>query len=233
MAIFRKLHTSFWSDSFIAELDNDHKLFYIYLMTNERTKQCGVYEITKRQISFDLGYSIDKVSKLLKYFILKGKIKYNDSTSEIGIGNWLKYNSSTSPKVQSCINSEFKLVKDTLLIDYVKSMNTQTQEEQEEEQEEEYQKKDISQTHLIDIEKIFLEKTESNWTESYAKKEAQKFYNFYGSKGWKVGKEKMKSLPHAIGGWISRCDKPETKDSPKEETEREFRLRTFNERNGL
>jgi hypothetical protein len=105
------------------------------------------------------------------------------------------------------------------------------QEEGEEEEEE--KGKDISQTPLIDIEKIFLEKTESNWTESYAKKEAQKFYNFYGSKGWKVGKEKMKSLPHAIGGWISRCDKPETKDSPKEETEREFRLRTFNERNGL
>ena len=91
-------------------------------------------------------------------------------------------------------------------------------------------RKDISQTPLIDIEKIFLEKTAYNWTESYAKKEAEKFYNFYGSKGWKVGKEKMKSLPHAIGGWISRCDKPETK---KEETEREFRLRTFNERNGL
>jgi hypothetical protein len=103
----------------------------------------------------------------------------------------------------------------------------------QEEGEEEEKGKDISQTPLIDIEKIFLEKTESNWTESYAKKEAQKFYNFYGSKGWKVGKEKMKSLPHAIGGWISRCDKPETKDSPKEETEREFRLRTFNERNGL
>ena len=93
--------------------------------------------------------------------------------------------------------------------------------------------KDISKTLLQEVEKLFLEKTESNWTESYAKKEAEKFYNFYGSKGWKVGKEKMKSLPHAIGGWISRCDKPETKDSPKEETEREFRLRMFNERNGL
>ena len=91
-------------------------------------------------------------------------------------------------------------------------------------------RKDISQTHLIDIEKIFLEKTEYNWSQSSAKKEAEKFYNFYGSKGWKVGKEKMKSLPHAIAGWISRCDNPETK---KEETEREFRLRTFNERNGL
>jgi hypothetical protein len=141
MAIFRKVHTSFWSDSFISDLDNDKKLFYIYLMTNERTRQCGVYEITKKQIAFDLGYSIDKVSILLKYFISKGKIRYNDDTKELALGNWLKYNSSTSPKVKTCIDNEFKLVKDTLLIEYVKSMDTHTQEEQEEEQEEE-QKQD-------------------------------------------------------------------------------------------
>ncbi len=137
MAIFRKIHTSFWSDCFISELDNDHKLFYIYLMTNERTKQCGVYEISKKQISFDLGYSIDRVSKMLKFFISKNKIRYNESTNEIGIGNWLKYNFSTSPKVQSCINKEFALVKDTLLIEYVKSMDTQSQQEQEQEEEQE------------------------------------------------------------------------------------------------
>jgi hypothetical protein len=106
---------------------------------------------------------------------------------------------------------------------------------QEKEKEEEKGKdiKDISKTSLIEIEKIFLEKTAYNWTEAYAKKEAEKFYNFYASKGWKVGKEKMKSLPHAIGGWISRNDKPETVNAPKEETEREYRLRMFNERNGL
>jgi hypothetical protein len=92
---------------------------------------------------------------------------------------------------------------------------------------------DISLTTLSLVEKIFLDKTAYNWTESYAKKEAEKFFNFYASKGWKVGKEKMKSLPHAIGGWISRNDKPETVNAPKEETEREYRLRMFNERNGL
>ena len=137
MAIFRKIHTSFWSDSFVSELENDQKLFYLYLMTNERTRQCGVYEITKKQIAFDLGYSIDKVSKLLAYFISKKKIKYNDKTNELALGNWLKYNNSTSPKVQSCINQEFKLVKDTVLIEYVKSIDTQSQEEQEEEEEKE------------------------------------------------------------------------------------------------
>ena len=78
--------------------------------------------------------------------------------------------------------------------------------------------KDISKTSLQEVEKLFLEKTAYNWTETYAKKEAEKFYNFYASKGWKVGKEKMKSLPHAVGGWISRNDKPElinpVKDKP-------------------
>lgn len=151
MAIFRKIHTSFWSDSFTSSLDKDKKLFYLYILTNERTKQCGVYEITKRQISFDLGYSIDTVSKLLDYFIKKGKIKYNESTNELAIGNWLKYNGSTSPKVKSCINKEFKLVKDTLLIEYVNSIDTHPQEEQEQEEEQEEEQEKISFSDFWDL----------------------------------------------------------------------------------
>ena len=69
--------------------------------------------------------------------------------------------------------------------------------------------KDISKTTLEDCEKLFIEKTAFNWTENYAKKEALKFYNFYASKNWMIGKNKMKSLIHAVGGWISRNDKPE------------------------
>jgi len=139
MAIFRKLHVTFWSDSFTSELSNDKKLFYIYLLTNERTTQCGIYEITKRQIAFDFGCSIDTVSKLLEYFIKQDKIMYNYDTNEIAIKNWGKYNISASPKVQSCVNKELTKIKDTVLIQYVSGMYTQTQEEQEEEKEEEQQ----------------------------------------------------------------------------------------------
>ena len=137
MAIFRKIHTSFWSDSFISDLDKDKKLFYLYLLTNERTKQCGIYEITKKQISYDTGYSIDTVSKLLEYFKKSDKIRYNESTNELAIRNWLKYNPCTSPTVKSCVDKEFSQVKDTVLILYAKGMDTHSQEEQEQEQEEE------------------------------------------------------------------------------------------------
>jgi len=140
MAIFRKIHTSFWSDTFIQDLDNEHRLFYLYLLTNERTKQCGIYEISKKQMSFDLGYSIDRVSKLIKYFIKIGKILYSEDTKEIALKNWNKYNGSSSPKVVSCIQSELKQVKDRVLIEYVNGMYIASQEEQEQEQEEEQEK---------------------------------------------------------------------------------------------
>lgn len=138
MAIFRKLHVSFWSDTFISELPNDKKLFYLYLLTNERTRQCGIYEISKKQISFDLEYSIDTVSILLQYFIDIKKIKYSESTNEIAIKNWAKYNYSSSPKVKKCIENELKLVKNKVLIQYVNNIDSLSQEEQEEEQEKIY-----------------------------------------------------------------------------------------------
>ena len=68
---------------------------------------------------------------------------------------------------------------------------------------------EISKTTLQEVEKVFIDKTAYNWTEHYAKHEAAKFFYFYASKNWMVGKNKMKSIPHAVGGWIARCDKPE------------------------
>lgn len=38
--------------------------------------------------------------------------------------------------------------------------------------------------------------------------EAEKFFNFYSSKGWLVGKTKMRSMPHAVAGWLARSKEP-------------------------
>ena len=190
MAIFRKIHTSFWSDSFIQDLEKDQKLFYLYLLTNERTRQCGVYEITKKQISYDLGYTMDRVSILLEYFIKAGKIKYNSTTKELAIGNWLKYNNSTSPKVKSCIDKEFGYCKDTLLIEYVKSMDTLSQEEQEQEEEkEEYLLPKIlfNYKKCSDIE--FVQEL-SKFKDLYNKKTLNAFYIYWSDKNEK-GKMKL------------------------------------------
>jgi hypothetical protein len=197
MAIFRKIHTSFWSDTFIQDLDNEHKLFYMYLLTNERTKQCGIYEISKKQMSFDLGYSIDRVSKMLKYFVNSGRIMYSDETKELAIKNWNKYNGSNSPKVISCIKSELLLIKDRVLIEYVNGMYTASQEEQEEEEEQE-QKKAIyrSFAHLS----ITFEEFDK-LSETYSK---QKIDNILDEIENNANNKKYTSLYLTAKNWLKR-----------------------------
>ena len=207
MAIFRKIHTSFWSDPFIQDLDNDHRLFYLYLLTNERTKQCGIYEISKKQMAYELGYSIDKVSKLLAYFIKVGKILYSETTKEVALKNWMKYNGSTSPKVVSCIKSELCSVKDRVLIEYVNGMYTASQEEQEEEEEkeEEQDKKFVKPT--IDEIALYMEERNMNNV-------SQRFYDFYESKGWMIGKNKMKDWKASVRTWEDKNKKIDSVITP-------------------
>lgn len=48
MAVYRQVHVSFWQDPWVLELTPEEKYFYLYLMTNSKTKQCGCYEISKK-----------------------------------------------------------------------------------------------------------------------------------------------------------------------------------------
>lgn len=136
MAIYRKINTTFWSDPFICDLDPDKKLFYLYILTNERTKQCGIYDISKRQISFDLSISIEKVTENINFFTEHNKIMFSEKTNEIAIKNWERFNGSTSPKVIKCVNSELKLIKNTVLIKYLYNIDTVSQQEETPTQEE-------------------------------------------------------------------------------------------------
>lgn len=117
MSKYRQVHTTFWNDPFIEDLDGSQKLFYLYLLTNPQTTQCGIYEISKKRISIDTGYPIDRVSELLQYCIDSGKILYSESTKELFLLNWLKHNSIKSPKILSCVKNELKNVKNTAFLE--------------------------------------------------------------------------------------------------------------------
>lgn len=124
MAIFRKVHVQFWSDVFIQSLTPEQKFFFLYLLTNERTKQCGIYEITIRQISYDTGYNSETIEKLISFFTTGQKIHFSKETNEIAIKNWEKYNGSRSPDVKNLVNKELSLVKNKSLIEWVQSGST-------------------------------------------------------------------------------------------------------------
>ncbi|WLC73393.1 hypothetical protein KTC99_21195 [Clostridium estertheticum] len=103
MAKYRQIYTEFWSDAFVLELDSQEKLFYLYLLTNTKSTQCGIYELSPRLISLETGYDKVLVAELLKKFCDYKKILYCEETNEIMALNWIKYNFPNNPNVIACI----------------------------------------------------------------------------------------------------------------------------------
>jgi DnaD/phage-associated family protein len=119
MAKYRYVHVEFWQDpKVLEEMTPEDKYFYLYLLTNPSTTQIGVYKITKKQMAFDLGYSIESINSLLERFINVHKvIKYNEKTRELAVIHWGKYNLNKAGKpVLDCIKKELAEVKDKTLL---------------------------------------------------------------------------------------------------------------------
>ncbi|PGB54290.1 conserved phage C-terminal domain-containing protein [Bacillus anthracis] len=122
MAKYRHVQTTFWSDPKVTEeMTPEDRYFYLYLMTNEHTTQIGVYQITRKQMAFELGYSIESAKALLDRFTKHHElIVYNEETREICILNWGKYNLIKGGKpIEDCIQKELKTIKDLSLVKLV------------------------------------------------------------------------------------------------------------------
>ena len=119
MGIKRIVDTDFWTDEKVETFTPEEKYFWLYLLTNPYTKQLGIYHITKKQMSFHLGYDIETVSKLLDRFENEHKlIKYVDS--EIAILNFLKHSILKGGKpVEDCLRADLRNVKHKSLIAWV------------------------------------------------------------------------------------------------------------------
>ncbi|MCT1575667.1 conserved phage C-terminal domain-containing protein [Oceanobacillus kimchii] len=167
MAKYRQVHVEFWQDGFVLDLTPEEKYFYLYLMTNSKTSQCGIYELPKRIMETETGYNRETVDKLIHRFEEYGKISYHEPTREIMILNWTKFNWINSPKVTSLIKKELENVKyqgfvqlfitkckeygygiDTVGIDLGEEREIEIEREVEEEREEEV--KNIPFSEIID-----------------------------------------------------------------------------------
>ena len=62
-----QLSTKIWTDEWFLELDSREKLFWIYLLTNDRLNVAGVYEFSAKLASFTTGLAMEDIQQ----FVLK------------------------------------------------------------------------------------------------------------------------------------------------------------------
>lgn len=128
MAIYRTISLSFWTDTkIIDEFSPEDKYFYLYLLTNPHTNLCGCYEISKKQMCTELGYSIETLLTLLERFEKKlNVIRISHKTNEILLLNWYKYNWTTSPKFRKPLINEINRIKEPEFQKYLKKIEQST-----------------------------------------------------------------------------------------------------------
>lgn len=118
MGIKRIVDTSFWTDGKVDDFSPEDKYFMLYLLTNPFSTQLGIYEISIKQVAFQLGYSMDSVKVLIERFENKyGMILFSPSTNEVAIKNFLRHSiMKGGAPVRDCLIKEMKGVKNKELI---------------------------------------------------------------------------------------------------------------------
>ena len=113
MAIYRKLQTTFWTDTKVVDdFTPEDRYFYIYLLTNPHTNLCGCYEISIKQMADETGYSKETVHKLIERMSkIHRTAFYDDTTREVLVVNWRKYNWTASPKFRKPVGVEIAAIK--------------------------------------------------------------------------------------------------------------------------
>lgn len=113
MAIYRTISMSFWTDNKVVDdFTPEDRYFYLYLFTNPHTNLCGCYEVSLKQMAYEVGYSIDSINMLLKRFEeVHNVIRYSEKTKEVLLLNWHKYNWTTSEKFRKPLLKEISEVK--------------------------------------------------------------------------------------------------------------------------
>ncbi len=118
-ALSRPVPTDFWIRPDVnEEYTLDDKLLYVYLITNQHFQQLGIYKLTKRMMSVELGMDLDRLNASFERLQNKFKaVKYSDKTSEVAILDYYKFGILKGGKpFESCFDNLGKKVEDLSLL---------------------------------------------------------------------------------------------------------------------
>ena len=121
MGSYRNISIAFWSDQKIDDdFTPEDKYFYLYLLTNPHTNICGCFEISWKQLSSETGYTRETIAKLIdRMQRIHRVIRFDESTMEILLLNWWKYNWSRSEKVCKAVEGVANYIKNEEFKEYI------------------------------------------------------------------------------------------------------------------
>ena len=115
----RSINTGIWKDPKFVALDPSCKLIFLHLLTNDHTNILGCFEITVRDIVHDTLITENEVKTSLEKLSTNHMIAVDDSTSELMVLNWSKYNWNKKQNVDNVLLKCFPSIKSQVLKKYL------------------------------------------------------------------------------------------------------------------
>tara|TARA_R110001599_G_scaffold256246_2_gene456414 strand:+ start:4028 stop:4654 length:627 start_codon:yes stop_codon:yes gene_type:complete len=185
--------TTKWNEDWYLELSIENKLFWIYICDN--SNHAGIFKPNKKMFELLIGSKID-INKFLEQ-VNQGK----NRIIILGNGRWylnkfieFQYGQNLNPKnrvhksILKLLNDNdinYEYINKELLEENITAHNSNT----------------LSHPKTINEVVNYFKDKGSN------KQEAERFFYYYESQGWKVGKNKMKNWKMSASGWVSRNNK--------------------------
>lgn len=117
MADYRYVKCKFWSDTYIENLPGPGKAIYLWGFTNEHTTLSGIYNISIKKISDEVGFDQETVSKFVDKFRKDKKIVYTKDNF-IWFKNFLLHQPAIRSKTAlKRVAQELEEIRDQELID--------------------------------------------------------------------------------------------------------------------
>lgn len=248
--IKRIVDTGFWSDEKVMNFSPEDKYFWLFLLTNEYTTQLGIYYLPIKKAAFDLGYSVETVETLIERFEIDyDLIRFSETTNEVAIKNYLLYSVVKGGKpVYDCLLKDQMQVRDKSLLAYV--YNNLKRKDIDNDTVKSYIEslsKDINDNDNDNDNERIVDESLTNREYKKAKPEkniipptlemvkayceernngidAETFIDFYESKGWLIGKNRMKDWQSAIRTW-EKGRKKQGNQEPKNSFSSNFELK--------
>jgi len=186
----RFTETMKWNEDWYLDLSLADKLFWIYVCDN--CDHAGIFKPNKRMFELLIGHEINVESFLDNVNLNKSRICvlgngrwFLTGFIEFQYGNKLNPNNRVHKSILKILNeNDISLDLPNNKISLAEPTNS---------------RRDIPES-AQEVITYFLEKGSN-------KREAERFFYYYESQGWNVGKNPMKDWKMAASGWISRNKK--------------------------
>lgn len=185
----RMTDTDKWKKRFVRELSPQHKLLWFYILDD--CNHAGIWEVDIEVASIRVGYEL-VYDMLPKEFL--DKVVIFDNGDKWFIPDFIDFQYGELNPNSNVHKSVIALLNKYKLEGYVKGLQTLPDTVQDKDKVKDKVKvKRFVKPKVVDIAEYCLER--NNYID------AQKFYDYYSSNGWRVGKNAMKDWKAAVRTW--------------------------------